>query len=164
MNTTAEHYIQTGLQFTMKGDADRAEFYFLKAYEIEQNSTVLSTLGWFYGIHLNRLEEGFKYFRRAVRCNPDSGDAYNECGNLLFRAGLEKESMKWFHKSLTCRDNSKAHYVLFNLAVVYYNLNRPERSIQYLNQALNIAPDFKKAEKFLADIQKKLSGKAAADT
>jgi Tfp pilus assembly protein PilF len=159
VNTTAEQYIQTGLQYTMQGDSDRAEYFFLKAYEIDQNAGILSTLGWFYGIHLARMEDGFKYFRRAIRYNPKSGDPYNECGNLLFRAGLEREALKWFHKSISCKDNSKAHYVLYNLAVVYNNMNRPERSIQYLNQALSIQPAFKKAEKFLADLQNKLSGK-----
>jgi Tfp pilus assembly protein PilF len=159
VNNTADEYIQSGLQWTMQGDSDRAEYFFLKAYEIHQDAAILSTLGWFYGIHLGQMEAGFRYFRRAIRYNPGSGDAYNECGNLLFRAGLEKEALKWFHKSLTCRNNSKAHYVLYNLAVVYNNMNRPERSIQYLNQAISLAPQFAKAEKFLGDLQNKLSGR-----
>ena len=160
----AESYIKQGMECATEGDVDRAEFYFLKAYELRQDGDVLSALGWFYGLHLGRTEEGFRYFRRAIRHDPDSGDPYNECGNLLFRAGMARDSLKWFHRSLKCEKNPRKHFILYNLAVVYHQLNRPERSLRYLNLALRFKSDFERAQTFLDEIRNELSYRSPSET
>lgn len=164
MDKQAGEFLKTGLDLAVGGEIDRAEYFLLKSYEIEQGQRTCSTLGWFYGLLLNRPLEGFKYFRRAIKYNPSSGDAYNECGNLLFRAGYSKESLKWFHRSLRSKDNTRAHYVLYNLAVVYNRLNRPERSLRYLNLALRKSPDFASAEKLLREVRRTLEQKKPSRT
>lgn len=160
----AEQYIKQGMVCATDGESDRAEYFFLMAYEMVQNERTLSTLGWFYGLHLGRVEEGFKFFRRAIRHKPQSGDSYNECGNLLFRAGMAKESLKWFHRSLKCDENPRKHFVLYNLAVVYHQLNRSERSLRYLNLALRFKPDFDRAKTFLEELRNELSRKSHSET
>lgn len=148
--------MQEGMRLAMNGDSDRAEYYLLKSYELESDAKILSTLGWFYGLHQGKLQDGFRYFRRAIFYDRESGDAYNECGNLLFRANRLQESLKWFHRALRCSKNERKHYALYNLAVVYRRLNRPERSLRYLNLALRFKPDFKQAGDLVMEVKKEI--------
>lgn len=153
METLAEEHLREGLGLAIKGDTEKAEYFLLNSYELLANEKIASALGWFYGVRLNRPMDGFRYFRRAVRYKPESGDLYNECGNILFRNGHWKESLKWFHRAHLCQEISRPDYVLYNLAIVYHKLNRPERSRRYLRLALRQNPRFNQAKALLDRLQ-----------
>ncbi len=163
VNTQATEFMKEGVRLALAGESDRAEYYLLKSYEIKPGAKILSTLGWFYGLHLGNRADGFRYFRRAAFYDSNSGDPYNECGNILFRDGRIQDSLKWFHRSLRCKNNSKKHFVLYNLAVVYSKLNRPERSLRYLNLALRYEPDFARARDLLGHIKTRMDDCTLAD-
>jgi Tfp pilus assembly protein PilF len=160
MMLLAKQYTEEGLRNAVAGNRDLAEYQLLKAHELHPSFRSCSTLGWFYGIHLESLEEGFRYFRKAIRHAPLSGDSYNECGNLLLKRGKVKESVKWFHRALRCEENPRKHFVLYNLALVYTMWNRPERSVRYLNLALRFQPDFLKARHLLMELKSDLIWKS----
>ncbi len=156
MEVMARKYMEEGVKAALRGKNELAEFLLLKSYELDPGAESCYRLGWFYGLHLGNEERGFRYFRRAVRYNPTSGDPYNECGNLLLRNGKVKESVKWFHRSLKCQNNPRKHFSLYNLAVVYRAWNRPERSIRYLNLALRHEPAFHRANRLLLELKNEM--------
>ncbi len=60
-------------------------------------------------------------------------------GNLYFDAGRWQEARLWYEQSLE-KDGGDAN-VLTDLAVVYRNLQQPERALELLNKAIAVAPD-----------------------
>jgi tetratricopeptide (TPR) repeat protein len=60
-------------------------------------------------------------------------------GNLYFDAGRWPDSRQWYERALQIEGGDPN--VITDLAVVYRNLQQPERSLALLDQAIGIAPD-----------------------
>ncbi len=126
------------------GDIERANFYFLKAMEEEENYESLFYLGLIENQDGN-YREALSYYYRAILINPDYGNPCNEIGVILLRHGRDREAVFWLKRSIRCSVNDAPHIPLFNLATLYKMWNRPERSLQYLHKAITIAPYFTEA-------------------
>lgn len=133
------------------GDIERANFYFLKAMEEDENHESLFYLGLIENQDGN-YREALSYYYRAILLNPEYGNPCNEIGVILLRHGRDREAVFWLNRSIRCAINDAPHIPLFNLATLYKMWNRPERSLQYLHKAITIAPSFKEA----IDLRKQL--------
>jgi tetratricopeptide (TPR) repeat protein len=60
-------------------------------------------------------------------------------GNLYFDAGRWKEARMWYERAMAIEGGDPN--VITDLAVVYRNLQQPERSLALLDQAIAISPD-----------------------
>ncbi|MCB1308027.1 MAG: tetratricopeptide repeat protein [Leptospiraceae bacterium] len=146
-------FYREGVCEAVVGNYDAAEYFLLKSIEIDPVVPGYATLGWMYGSILDRNEEAFRCFRKAIRLNPENGDLFNDCGALLLKMGFIPESIKWFHRSIRSPQCSKRHFAFYNLALVYRSGNRPERSCRYLHLALRQRPDFDQARRLLREIR-----------
>ena len=137
---------------TRLGNFDIAEFLLLKSIEIEPDADKYTCLGWFYGAMGGQEKRALHAFRQAIRQDPAYGDAYNELGALVLQIGRPTQAIKWFRKALKVGHCSKPHFALYNLALIFRDINRPERSKRYLNLALKIEPGFQTAHEFLSEL------------
>ena len=153
MEEEAFKFLQSGVRAAYAGDRAAAEFCFLKSLEIETHALNCLCLGGLLANVSGREMEAFRYFRRAVRCDPRSGDAYHECGAMLMRMGRVNEAQKWFRRALSADFMTRRHFALYNLAIVYKRWNRPERSRRYLYLALQTEPEFEPARQMLARLR-----------
>ena len=141
-----ENLLETGKLFFKNCEFDSAEYYFSGSLEVSETAECYFYLGMIDNMR-KRTEKALYYFYKALEIEPDYGNASNEIGVILLRSGREKDSLFWFKKSLKSRINDAIHIPLFNLAMIYKQWNRPERSLQYLYRALEAKPDFEEAIK-----------------
>ncbi len=146
-------FFHRGIDLFRKGDLDRAEYCF-RAYLEEEESYE----GYFYlGLVMsqrNKLEEALEFFYKSVLLDSEFGNACNEIGIILLRMGKDKDAVFWLKKSLRCSRNDAPHISFFNLATLYKLWNRPERSLQFLNKAMEIQPEFPEAERLKRELLK----------
>ena len=76
----------------------------------------------------------------------------NAFGIQSRKTNLLNEALDYYHKSLQLSPDNEN--LLFNVARVYFDLNDINNSIECLNKALAINPDFPQAKKFLAFLKK----------
>ena len=79
---------------------------------------------------------------------------FNEFAIDLRKHRLYYEALKYYNQILRITKNDE--HIYFNMARVYYCLNEYEKSIKYLNKALQLNKNFTTAKKFLQFLQKKL--------
>ena len=152
-------YFRKSIDLMSAGDADAAEFLLLQSLEIEETELKYTCLGWLHGNLQGRTMPAVRAFVKALRMNREYGDAYNECGALLLRVGRDRRAIQCFTRALKAQTCSKRHFALYNLALIYAEKNRPERSRRYLNLALKLKPDFQEAREFLDDLAADKSGR-----
>ena len=144
--------LELGKNFFYSSDIERAEFYFLKTLEEDENHESLFYLGLIENQKGN-FHQALALYYRAILVNPDYGNPCNEIGVILLRHGKEREAVFWLKRSIRCMVNDAPHIPLYNLATLYKIWNRPERSLQYLYKAIKLMPDFKEAIKLRDELQ-----------
>jgi tetratricopeptide (TPR) repeat protein len=149
----AKDYYDLALSCNKEGNSEAAEYYFHSALEFGNDARIFHALGLCCAQKEGRELEAFRLFRRAIRTNAEFADAYNDCGVMLLRLGMFQKSAKWFHKALKINSKERKHFALYNLAVLYKKMRRPERSIRYLHLALKLEKDFFQAKKLLQQIE-----------
>ena len=128
----------------MKGNLERAEMFFLKELEIYESAELFFYLGLIANQKKN-LNSALNYFHKSLMVDPDYGNSCNELGVILLREGRYSEAVYWLKKSVRSIHNDARHISFYNLATLYKIWNRPERSLQYLYKAIDIAPEFQEA-------------------
>jgi tetratricopeptide (TPR) repeat protein len=104
--------------------------------------------------HLGNFRDAINDYSQAIYINPKDAYSYNNRGIIYEKFGYIDYAINDYEKAL--KINPKEAVVYLNLAITYYNLdvdcnyynyiiNRDELIINYLNQALNINPNFYKA-------------------
>lgn len=153
MQSDAQFMYQSGIEKAAEGNYDAAEYHLLQSLEIEPMVTVYATLGWLYASHFNEFKRAMRMFRKAIRMSPDDGDLLNDFGALLIKMSQPGRALKYFHRSIRAEVCTRQHYALYNMALIYRNWNRPERSRRYLNLSLRYKPGFTIALELLDKIQ-----------
>ncbi|WP_228037240.1 tetratricopeptide repeat protein, partial [Cuspidothrix issatschenkoi] len=103
---------------------------------------------------LGNFRDAINDYSQAIYINPKDAYSYNNRGIIYEKFGYIDYAINDYEKAL--KINPKEAVVYLNLAITYYNLdvdcnyynyiiNRDELIINYLNQALNINPNFYKA-------------------
>jgi tetratricopeptide (TPR) repeat protein len=144
--------VEFGKNFFYSSDMERAEFYFLKTLEEDENHECLFYLGLIQNQKGNH-QEALSLYYRAILINPEYGNPCNEIGVILLRHGKEREAVFWLKRSIRCVQNDAPHIPLYNLATLYKIWNRPERSLQYLYRAIKLMPDFQEAIRLRDELQ-----------
>ena len=152
LDAEADYFYKQGVQAVFNENYDAAEFFLLKSLEIESSEVVYGCLGWLYGTLLGQEERALTFFRQAILHNPENGDLYNDYGALLLKMGRFEESIKWFSRAVRLANSQKKHFALYNLALVYRNWKKPQRSLRYLRLALKCQPAFREARQLYYSI------------
>ncbi len=154
MSTEAENFYKKGLYAISIEDYDAAEFFLLKSIELGGFGASYGCLGWLCGTIFKQELRALYFFRRAIIKDSKNGDLYNDYGALLLKLGHFRHSIKWFLRAVSLSLTHKKHFPLYNLAIVYRNWKRPERSLRCLRLALEYQPDFSEARKLYYSILK----------
>ncbi len=139
------------VEMAYDGRLEAAEYLFLQALELDGGQAGYSGLGWFYGFTGND-RDALRAFRRGLACGGESGDLCNEIGVFLLRRGKVQRAIRWLNRALRAPSCRNRHLALYNLALAFRRLNRPERSRRYLRLALRERPEFPEALDFLTEL------------
>ena len=153
MDILAQESYERAIEEAGRDNYDAAEYYLLHSLEIEAHVNAYATLGWLYASRTERYRDAIRVFRKAIRLAPHDGDLYNDFGALLIKMNESGRALKWFHRALKCESCSRRHYALYNMALIYRDWKRPERSRRYLHLCLHHKPDFSVARELLQRIE-----------
>jgi tetratricopeptide (TPR) repeat protein len=91
------------------------------------------------GVEDMRLAEQVAEVQAMLAQNPQDPRLMVALGNLYFDAGRWGDSRLWYERALAVEGGDPD--VTTDLAVVYRNLEQPERALELLDQSISIAPD-----------------------
>ncbi|AFZ59858.1 tetratricopeptide repeat protein [Anabaena cylindrica FACHB-243] len=102
---------------------------------------------------LGNFRDAINDYSQAIYINPKDACSYNNRGIIYYELGYIDYAINDYEEAR--KINPKEDVVYFNLAITYYNLDEidggyiyiyiHEITINYLNQSLNINPEFHKA-------------------
>lgn len=142
---------ELGKVYFKEGNFERSAYHFSLSLEEDEHEEAYFYMGLISN-HTKRIREALNYFYKSIQKNPDYGNPCNEIGVILLRHGREKEAVYWLKRSIRCNFNDARHVAYYNLATLYKLWNRPERSLQYLHQAIGLEPNFPEALKLRQDL------------
>ncbi|MEQ8353381.1 MAG: hypothetical protein RH862_18045 [Leptospiraceae bacterium] len=146
--------IQQAMDLAAQGKMEPAEYFLLRAHEIDPSSSVGCVLGWFYAQQMKDQAKGDHYLFKAVLQDRRNATSTLELAVYLYETHRLDRACAWFYRCLRCPDKKVHPVALYFLARIYQQWNRPERSLRYLNLALKLKPDFEAANRFLNRLKK----------
>jgi len=133
-SSSAETYLNLGINFKKKGLIDSAEFYFLKSIELNTKLvTAYNNLGNLY-LQKNLYDKSELYLRQSIQLNPNYFEAYNNLGVLYAKKGNDLLAYKNFKRSVEINPFFAEGY--FNLAIYFYNKNQIDSSYYFYQKAI----------------------------
>ena len=133
-SSSAETYLNFGINFKKEGLIDSAEFYFLKAIKLNpQLESAYNNLGNLY-LQKNLFDKSEFYLRQAIRLNPRYFETYNNLGVLYAKTGNDAQAYKYFKRSIEINPFFAEGY--FNLAIYFFNKNQLDSSYYFYQKAI----------------------------
>ncbi|MEP6705771.1 MAG: trypsin-like peptidase domain-containing protein, partial [Acidobacteriota bacterium] len=91
---------------------------------------------------LNRTDEEILAYRRAIVMKPDHANALERLGAAYFKQKRYAESAQIYEQLKTYKPDAKTYNAL---GESYFELNKPDDSLQAFNSAVGFDPEFEKA-------------------
>jgi type IV pilus assembly protein PilF len=148
-----QRHLDLGIGYLRQGDYQRAKEKLNKALEIDpKNGVVHATFGVLFQLEgENDLAE--KYFKNAVRYDPDSAQARNSYGAFLFADKRYKEAVEQLEIASENRFYVNRPTVFENLGVAYTRLGDLESADYAFTRAVQLNPEQARALVELAQIR-----------
>lgn len=107
---------------------------------------------------LGRHDESIAQLEEAQRLEPKNAALHTDLGLAYARGGRAEDAAEQFRAALDLsRPEEEAHWLaLYNLAVYHGESDRPEQAIPYLERALDAAPTYFDAWRYLGVIEQRL--------
>jgi adenylate cyclase len=109
-----------------------------KALEIEDSSNSHRVLAYTY-VLFRKHDEAIKEARTALEMEPNSADAHNDLGHVLFQSDLAQEAVPVLKKAIRLNPYPPSMY-FHNLAWAYHSLGKYEEAVRVANKAIQVNP------------------------
>ncbi len=154
----AELYMNLAISYLKLDDFERGNEYFERALEVrlKLNDNIGRSIdyrrfGDFY-VFKGEYAEAIRYYREAMRADPDLAAAHNNLGNLLDDQGRYDEAEKEYREAIRAdSDDAAAHYNLGNLLDDQGRYDEAEKEYR---DAIRTDPDHASAHNNLGNLLK----------
>jgi tetratricopeptide (TPR) repeat protein len=129
----------------------------------ERESQDLDAEGWYElacDLEIADIEQAEEAYRRAIKLNPEHGDAHVNLGRLLHEKRAPAAAEKHYRAALSADPDHET--AAFNLGVALEDLGRIREAIEAYEDALRVDPDNADAHYNLSGILEKRGEKATA--
>ena len=140
-----------GADYVILGDFPDADKWFTKSIQWNPDSV----LGWYYlgrtKYNENRFEEAVEAFQRCLELEPKHVKAEDNLGLSYQALGRRDEALQAYRNAIDWQAAAavKNPGPFINIGSLFLETNQPEKAIEYLQKALEIAPDDSKAHQQL---------------
>lgn len=127
----------------LRGDIMMARKMFREAIDLykpeaEKNAILANKTGIAYH-QLQDLRNAEKYYRRAVKLNPNYPEAINNLGTVYYAKKSYRRAIDEYRKALRIRPNSAS--ILSNLGTAYFGRKQYQDAMNAYEQAIAIDPE-----------------------
>ncbi len=137
----AEEYFLQAYEAQVKGDLDEAIGLYRKSIEAMPTAEAHTFLGWTYSFK-GDYEAAIRECCNAIQVDPEFGNPYNDIGSYLIKLGRHEAAIPWLRKAMAATRYEPRHYPHVNLARVYVRQGKIHDAIAELRQALAIEPAY----------------------
>ncbi len=137
----AEAFVNIGASSYALGQYKEAADAYRQALRLEDSGDTQYALGLTLS-KLNRTDEEILAYRRAIVIKPDHANALERLGAAYFKQKRYPESAQAYEQLKTYKPDAKTYNAL---GESYFELGKPDDSLQAFNSALGYDPEFDKA-------------------
>ena len=142
----AWNIFQQAYERQMKGQLDEAVKLYKQSIEISPSAEAYTFLGWTYSF-MGQLNEAIEECHRAINCDPDFGNPYNDIGAYLIELNQLDEAIPWFEKAMNAKRYENPAFPHMNVGRVYEKKGDWEKAIDAYKQATTLDPEYKAAKR-----------------
>jgi adenylate cyclase len=107
-----------------------------KAIEIQDSSGPHRVLAYTY-VLFRKHEEAIEEAKKALEMEPNSADAHNDSGHVLFQSAVAQEAVSVLKKAIRLNPYPPSMY-FHNLAWAYHSLGKYEEAIHSAKKAIQV--------------------------
>ncbi|MBV8709219.1 MAG: tetratricopeptide repeat protein [Acidobacteriaceae bacterium] len=140
-----------GADYVVLGDFPDADKWFTKSVEWDP----ASVLGWYYlgrtKYNENRFEEAVAAFQRCLKLDDKHVKAEDNLGLSYQALGRLDDALQAYRNAIDWQSDAKVKNPgpFIDIGGLFLETNQPEKAVEYLQKALEIAPDDPKAHQQL---------------
>jgi tetratricopeptide (TPR) repeat protein len=134
-------YVNIGASSFALGQYKDAADAYRQALRLEDTPDTQYALGLSFN-KLNRTEEEILAYRRAIALKPDHANALDRLGAAYFKMKRFADAAQTYDQLKTYKPDAKTYNAL---GESYFELNKPDESLQAFNNALGFDPEFDRA-------------------
>ncbi|CRY92535.1 TPR repeat family protein [Synechococcus sp. WH 8103] len=121
------------------GDTKEAKFIYLSLIRSENHSEIVySNLGLIFQAEGDK-ERALKYFKRAIKINPNFADAHLNIGSLYSEMGRKDKAISCLQRSISLKPESDIAYL--NLGCIYADQGDYARALSFTLKSYKINPN-----------------------
>jgi Tfp pilus assembly protein PilF len=139
---------QQAYEHQMKGELEEAVGLYRRSLATHPTAEAHTFLGWTYSF-MGRLDDAIEECHRAIACDPEFGNPYNDIGAYMIEQGRFDEAIPWFEKAMQARRYESPAFPHLNLGRVYEKKGRWTEAIEAYKKALALNPNYALAKKSL---------------
>ncbi len=137
-----KYQYNVGIVYLNNGNPDEAIVYLKKSLLLQPKfDLALDGMGLAYSMK-GDFPAAIKYFSDALASNPNLTDAHNHLATAYQEQGMLDNAEKHFLAAVANESYHSRELPLYNLARLYYLKEANKKAMEYVDQALNIKPDF----------------------
>lgn len=131
----APTHFNIGYELEKRGELNAAKNSYLKSVElIAENSLALNNLGMV-AIKQNQPDEAIRYFREAVKAQPNNWDARINLGIVLWERGQKAEAIEQY-EYVARKEPGYNPALCYNIACYYASLGHTIKGMAWLREAI----------------------------
>jgi len=131
---TARELWQKAYQLQLAGNIDSAIQLYQQSIELHPTSEAHTYLGWAYSMQ-KRYEDAIAECLRAIACDTDYGNPYNDIGSYLIELGRYEEAIAWLNQAMKAPRYESRALPHMNLARIYLHQNKVMDAIGEFREA-----------------------------
>ena len=144
--TLAWNLFQKAFDLQQKGQLDEAVKLYKQSIESSPSAEAYTFLGWTYSF-MGQLNEAIEECHRAINCDPDFGNPYNDIGAYLIELNQLDEAIPWFEKAMNAKRYENPAFPHMNVGRVYEKKGDWDAAIDAYKQATTLDPEYSAAKR-----------------
>lgn len=156
LKSEAMRLLRIAYELQTAGHLDQAVAYYKRSLEVEPTAEAFTFLGWTYSM-MGKFEEAIAECKRAIACDPNYGNPYNDIGVYLMQQGKIDEAITWLKQAMQALRYDHPEFPHVNLGTIYEMKGLWPLALQSYERALSLRPGYKAAKEGIRRLRANLN-------